>query len=151
MPEQPRRRGNYYVRVLCHDHPKANRDGYVYEHTLVAERALGRYLPDGAQVHHVNERKSDNHRWGNLVICPSAKYHLLLHVRMNAVNACGNPDWRKCPYCKRYDDPLNMAMHKSKVSDGHFYHLECCNKYRRDNGYTIRKNRKPETKRAKRA
>jgi hypothetical protein len=132
---------NDYVRVLCHDHPKANRDGYVYEHTLVAEKALGRYLPDGVEIHHFNERKADN-RGSNLVICPSHKYHLLLHVRMDALMASGNPDWRKCPYCKQYDDTSNMSLHKSKVSDGYFYHLKCCNAYRVGKGLTLRKNRR---------
>ncbi len=68
-----------------------NRDGYVvfningvptYEHILKAEKALGRPLPKGAVVHHMNRKPWDNDTPLNLVICPDQGYHLLLHRRM---------------------------------------------------------------------
>lgn len=34
-----------YVMVYCPDHPRVIGDCYVQEHTLVAEAALGKYLP----------------------------------------------------------------------------------------------------------
>jgi hypothetical protein len=51
-----------------------------FEHVLIAEKALGKPLPKGAQVHHLNERKGDN-RNRNLVVCPDDAYHKLLHKR----------------------------------------------------------------------
>ena len=51
------------------------------QHVLVAEKALGRELPNGARVHHANGIKSDN-RPDNLVICPDEAYHMLLHKRI---------------------------------------------------------------------
>ena len=51
-----------------------------FEHVLIAEKALGKPLPKGAQVHHLNERKGDN-RNTNLVVCPDDAYHKLLHKR----------------------------------------------------------------------
>lgn len=71
---------NPYTRVWCPGHPRAN-NGYVYEHILVAEKALGRYISPKHPIHHVNEDKRDN-RPQNLVICQDASYHALLHERM---------------------------------------------------------------------
>jgi len=71
---------NGYMRVIAPGHPK-NNGGYMLEHILIAEKALGRPLPKGAEVHHVNEIKTDN-RNENLVICENHAYHFLLHARM---------------------------------------------------------------------
>lgn len=62
-----------------------------YEHIAIAEKALGRPLPHGAQVHHVDENKRNNAR-ANLVICQDNAYHALLHVRAKVVRAGGNPN-----------------------------------------------------------
>lgn len=63
-----------------------NSDGYKIirgkaEHIRIAEKALGKELPKGAVVHHVDEDKSNNAN-DNLVICPSHSYHMLIHARM---------------------------------------------------------------------
>lgn len=58
----------------------------VYEHIFIAELALGRPLPKGAVVHHMNECPSDNETRFNLVICPDQAYHMLLHRRMREFN-----------------------------------------------------------------
>lgn len=52
----------------------------VYEHRLLAEKALGKQLPEGAVVHHT-KAPWDNHGPFKLVICPDQDYHLLLHRR----------------------------------------------------------------------
>lgn len=100
--------------VLCHnpEHPRSFRDGYIKRATAIAEKALGKILPLGAVVHHFNERKDDDSN-PNLIICHDENYHKLIHVRTRAFYACGNASYRKCPYCKKYDDPINLyySMH----------------------------------------
>lgn len=54
--------------VKVPEHPRAFRDGWYYEHRLVAERQLGRLLETWETVHHINEIKHDN-REINLFVC----------------------------------------------------------------------------------
>ena len=65
-----------YVRVLKPEHPK-NIRGYAYEHRLVVEEYIGRYLEFWETVHHINEIKIDN-RLENLYLCTHPE-HSALH------------------------------------------------------------------------
>jgi len=98
----------------------------ILEHVLVAEKVIGKPLPRGAEVHHIDENRANN-KPQNLVICPDKAYHKLLHQRMRAMASCGNPNYRKCPYCKTYDAIENMKHSKSKTKSGHFFHSACIN------------------------
>ena len=68
-------------------------------HTIIAERILGRTLPNRVEVHHLDGNGKNNHT-SNLVICPDRAYHQLLHVRQKALDACGNANWLRCDRCK---------------------------------------------------
>ena len=54
-----------YVMVKATAHPRASRHGYVFEHILVMETALGRSLIGDETIHHRNGVRDDN-RVGNL-------------------------------------------------------------------------------------
>jgi hypothetical protein len=108
----------------------------VLEHVYICELVLGKPLPPGAVVHHVNEIKNDN-RNSNLVICQDRAYHLLLHKRIRALKQSGHANWEKCVFCKEYDDPANLFHAKY----GQQYHRECRRLYqkkqRHDSGFSI--------------
>jgi hypothetical protein len=99
---------NGYVIVKAREHPRAS-NGYVYEHVLAAERALGRYLPVRAQVHHV-DGNTQNNAPSNLVVCDNQQYHSLLHMRARALRECGDANALKCWVCRKYDRQEDISV-----------------------------------------
>lgn len=80
---------------------KKHRGRRMLAHVVIAEAALGRPLPSGAQVHHVDGNKFNNAN-SNLVICQNQKYHRLLHVRQRVLMAGGDPNTQRiCTTCQR--------------------------------------------------
>lgn len=96
-----------------------------HEHVMVVEKAIGRPLREGEEVHHFDENKLNNAP-KNLVLCPNHAYHMLLHVRAAALAACGHAHYRKCRFCKKFDDPKNMSTERRWA-----YHRDCVNTYDR--------------------
>lgn len=82
-----------YILVFVPDHPFANGKGYVPQHRLMVESAIGRYLDPLEQVHHVNEKRNDN-RLENFILFPSFQEHNDFHKNP--------PAWiPRCECCAR--------------------------------------------------
>lgn len=85
-----------YVLLNRPEHPK-NHNNYVYEHILVMEKHIGRYLTDIEEVHHINGNKGDN-RIENLFLCSNHGVHMKLEAGWKLIDG----KWFKtCLNCKR--------------------------------------------------
>ena len=80
---------NGYLFAYKPDHPTSNKNGYVYEHRLVAEKCLGRFLKSIEPVHHIGikysmnsaQNKLDN-RPKNLYFFSTLNEHTKYHWRV---------------------------------------------------------------------
>lgn len=62
-----------YARAYEPGHPAATRSGWVFEHRLVMEEAVGRYLARSENVHHINHIRHDN-RLENLTMLSHSEH-----------------------------------------------------------------------------
>lgn len=69
---------NGYNMIYMPQHHRANKDGFVYEHIVVAEEKLGRLLYDEEVVHHINHIRNDNNP-DNLMVFATKSDHTIFH------------------------------------------------------------------------
>lgn len=81
---------NGYRMIRTVNHPFAKGNGYVFEHRLVMENKIGRYLKPEEQIHHINKNKLDN-RIENLLVTNNREHCHEYHRK-------GRP---KCLYCNK--------------------------------------------------
>lgn len=73
-----------YVMLSIPNHPYAQKNGRIFEHRVIMEQVLGRYLHHWEKVHHINGIKSDN-RPENL---------MLVVTKVHLGEVC-------CPFCQK--------------------------------------------------
>lgn len=67
-----------YFRRFVPGHPNASKHGFVYEHRLIVEAHIGRYLTRNEEVHHIDGNKSNNNI-DNLRVMTKASHRTLHH------------------------------------------------------------------------
>ena len=130
LSKNPNRKGGAtitshgYRKIKVPDHPYADVAGYVYEHRLVMENMIGRYLLRSEIVHHKNGIRTDNSP-DNLELESSIAEHKLRHRIRYDLKTPGEPN--PLIYCKcgcgkqilKYDD---FGRPRGYIS-GHFKRL----------------------------
>ena len=117
---------NGYVKILMPDHSRANGNGYVQEHILVLEKVLGRPILPTEATHHIDGDRTNNTP-GNLMLFATNAMHISYHRRIDAFEACGHYDWRRCKFCHQYDAPKNIKIPKESGA----FHPTCNALYQR--------------------
>ena len=69
-----------YILIYKPEHPFVMNEKYIFEHRLVVENQIGRYLKPEEIPHHINEIKDDN-RIENLILFKNGVYHMWFHKR----------------------------------------------------------------------
>lgn len=67
-----------YIYILKPEHPFCSNLGYIYEHRLIVEKQIGRYLKPKEIVHHINKIVDDS-RPENLITFVSQSAHIRFH------------------------------------------------------------------------
>lgn len=96
-----------------------------YTHRHIARAILDRSLRGEECVHHA-DGDNFNNALSNLVICPNLAYHNLLHKRMEAFLATGDPNKRKCYLCKTWTDPSFLTQVNRSGKGGNFFYHKAC-------------------------
>lgn len=99
-------------------HSRGGKYGFVLQHILIAESALGKSLPNRAEVHHIDGNGANNSN-SNLVICENRAYHRLLHRRQRIIGIGLDPrtHWF-CSHCKQAKPLSDFYMKDGCVRDG---------------------------------
>jgi hypothetical protein len=93
---------NGYWVIWCPYHPDSNSKGYVFEHRLIMEEHIGRFLLNEEIVHHIDENRQNN-EISNLQLI-NRDQHMKIHYKIDMSNRiCSRCDrnWSKYDWFKR--------------------------------------------------
>lgn len=76
-----KRDGGDYLKTMTKGHPHADDRGYVFQHRLVMERAIGRRLALEEVVHHI-DGNGFNNKLSNLMLFSNTTEHMSFHKRI---------------------------------------------------------------------
>ena len=65
-------------------HPRKLNIGRVYEHILVAEKKLGRYITKKEPIHHIDFNRQNN-KEENLFVCKTTSQHMKIHYSLENI------------------------------------------------------------------
>lgn len=92
-----------YWKVYAPQHPFCDGHGYVFEHRLIMEQYIGRYLTPEEEVHHINGKITDN-KIQNLQLLTKSEHRKISKLK--------NRNNIKCKKCNQY----STTMRKTKLS-----------------------------------
>ena len=129
-----RKHSEGYILIRKPDHPFATKQGYVFEHRLVMEKHLGRYLKSNEHIHHKDGNKQNNfienleildrsyHGYISAKKDMSKRFCLICKSKNTWMKSNKYPDWRK------YEDGFicNICFSKLKYDPikRHEYYLK---------------------------
>lgn len=76
-----------YIKIKCYGHPRSVRGRDIYEHIIVMEQFLNRFLTDDEVVHHIDGNKTNN-ILNNLLLMTKKEHHTL-HYKERKINKLG--------------------------------------------------------------
>lgn len=103
---------NGYIIIRKPDHPFCKGNGYVFEHRLVMEKHIGRYLKQGEQIHHINGDKQDN-RIKNLILTKNGEHCHKYHKKNRKCSLCNQKHIAR-GFCKKHYWINFLKQHRSK-------------------------------------
>ncbi len=75
-----------YFKIWNPGHPFCDAKGYVFEHRLIMEKHIGRFLEKEEIVHHINENRVDN-KIENLKLLKNKSEHYIEHIESHKKHA----------------------------------------------------------------